>query len=170
MWKKILALILVAGLPLAWAQGARAQSSAQPAVKWTLQVLQDGTQVDSFDATTTIGQSYNGTHRRSVTHDIGCQNRPAAQIELARTITVSPLRLDDQDAVTFALETQETLEENDTPRTAEGCKLPPQPRRIHAVHPGLTVRDGQWSTWQIVDKNPSLAYRLRADVVGAAHQ
>jgi hypothetical protein len=174
MWKKVLerlpgataSLLLAAGL-LAGSLAVRAQDSAQPAVKWELQVMQDGTQVDSFSNTTTVGQSYSSTHRRSITHDVGCQNQPAAHIELSRTITVSPSHLD-HGSITLALDAQETLEENGTPRTVEGCKLPPQPRQINASHPGLSVPDGQWASWQILDKNPALSYRVRASVVRPA--
>jgi len=42
--------------------------------------------------------------------------------------------------------------------------LPPQPRQVAANHPGLQVPAGQWATWQIVDKNPTLVYRVRASL------
>ncbi len=64
--------------------------------------------------------------------------------------------------MTLAIDTQETIEEPGTRQTAQGCKLPPQPRQVAASHPGLKVPAGEWVTWPIVDKNPALVYRVRA--------
>jgi hypothetical protein len=66
------------------------------------------------------------------------------------------------------IDAQETLQGNGAPVTVEGCKLPPQPRQVSASHPGLMLRPGEWTTWQIVDKDPSLAYKIRATLASAA--
>jgi hypothetical protein len=150
-------------------RGALAQGDAQPTVKWSIDVIQDGQQVDNFAAQTTVGQSFNATHRRELTHEVGCQQKPAAQIVLSRTLNVSPLRVDPASGVvTLAIDAQETLEGNRSRQTAEGCTLPPQPRQVTAAHPGLQIQPGQAQTWQIVDKDPSLAYRISATAATAA--
>ncbi|QGZ62811.1 hypothetical protein FAZ98_00480 [Paraburkholderia acidisoli] len=134
-------------------------------VKWTLDVIQNGQQIDSFSATTSVGQARTDTHHKVITHNVGCKDQPAGSIDLARTITVSPLRAD-ASGVIFSIDAQETLENAaaPAPTTAQGCKLPPQPRQISASHPGLVVPPGQTVSWQIVDKDPSLAYRVSASV------
>jgi hypothetical protein len=141
-----------------------ANAQTAPTVKWQLQVMQDGVQVDSFAASTAVGQSFNDTHRRNVTNDVGCLNQPAAHIDLSRTLSVSPTDAT-PDQVTLAIDAQETLQENNSKQTIEGCTVPPQPRQVSARHPALIVPAGQWSTWKIVDKNPELVYRVRADMV-----
>jgi hypothetical protein len=143
--------------------------AAQGAVQWTLQVMRDGQQIDSFDGTTTVGQARTDTHHKVVSHNVGCKDQPAGSIDLSRTITVSPLRAD-SNAIILAIDAQETLENDSAPNTPEGCKLPPQPRQVNASHPGLVVPPGQWVNWQIVDQNPSLAYRVRASLAPQAAQ
>jgi hypothetical protein len=143
--------------------------AAQGAVQWTLQVMRDGQQIDSFDGTTTVGQARTDTHHKVVSHNVGCKDQPAGSIDLSRTITVSPLRAD-SNAIILAIDAQETLENDSAPNTPEGCKLPPQPRQVNASHPGLVVSPGQWVNWQIVDQNPSLAYRVRASLAPQAAQ
>ncbi|WP_425497735.1 hypothetical protein [Paraburkholderia ultramafica] len=138
-----------------------AQPAVQPVVNWTLQVIRDGQQVDSFDGTSTVGQARTNRHHKVVTHKVGCQDQPAGSIDLQRTITVSPLRADPTGSV-LAIDAQETLESNTTPKTRGGCKLPPQPSLVHATHPGLVVPADQWVNWQIVGQDPSLLYRVRA--------
>lgn len=146
-----------------------AQPAVQPVVNWTLQVIRDGQQVDSFDGTTTVGQARINKHHKVVTHKVGCKEQPAGSIDLERTITVSPLRADSTGSV-LAIEAQETLESDTTPKTREGCKLPPQPSQVHASHPGLVVPAGQWVTWQIVGQDPSLLYRVRASLAPPSTQ
>lgn len=188
LWKSCLALTLfavtagafaqtdaptvaqAASMPLASAPGvANAASDATPAapvpVQWKLDVIENGQQIDSFTATTTVGQARTDTHHKVVTHNVGCKDQPAGSIDLSRTITVSPLRVDSSGAI-LSIDTQETLENAaaPAPTTAQGCKLPPQPRQISASHPGLVVPPGQTVNWQIVDKDPSLAYRVSASV------
>jgi len=107
----------------------------EAAVQWTLEVLRDGQQIDSFDGTT----------------------------------TVSPLQVR-ANLIVLSIDAQETFESDTAPSTPEGCKLPPQPRQVNANHPGLVVPDGQWVSWQIVDQNPSLAYRVRATLAPQAAQ
>ncbi|WP_174442437.1 hypothetical protein [Paraburkholderia acidipaludis] len=139
------------------------QSASQPVVNWTLQVIRDGRQIDSFDGSAAVGQARTNTHHKLVTHDVGCRNQPAGSIDLQRTITVTPQRADPSAAV-LAIEAQETVESDTTPRTREGCKLPPQPSEVRASHPGLIVPAGQWVEWQIVSQDPSLLYRVRASI------
>jgi hypothetical protein len=142
-----------------------AMPAAPVPVKWTLDVIQNGQQIDSFSATTSVGQARTDTHHKMVTHNVGCKDQPAGSIDLSRTITVSPLRAD-ASGVIFSIDAQETLESTaaPAPTTTQGCKLPPQPRQISASHPGLVVPPGQTVSWQIVDKDPSLAYRVSASV------
>jgi hypothetical protein len=98
-------------------------------------------------------------------HEIGCQNQPAARIELSRTLTVSPTRVDKGQAI-LSLDVQEILEDTHSARTSDGCTLPPQPRRVNAAHPGLLVPPGQTVSWELVDRSPKLVYRVQASVVG----
>ncbi|MGF6970747.1 hypothetical protein OKW43_007842 [Paraburkholderia sp. WC7.3g] len=86
-----------------------APPAVQPVVNWTLQVIRDGQQVDSFDGTTAVGQARTNKHHKVVTHKVGCKDQPAGSIDLQRTITVSPLRADPTGSV-LAIEAQETLE------------------------------------------------------------
>jgi hypothetical protein len=141
----------------------------QGVVQWTLEVIRDGQQIDSFDGTTSIGQAHTDTHHKVVSHNVGCKDQPAGSIDLSRTITVSPLQVR-ANQVILSIDAQETLENDAAPATPEGCKLPPQPRQVNASHPGLVVPQGQWVTWQLVDQNPSLAYRVRASLVPGAAQ
>jgi len=150
------------------AQPAMAPATQQ-AVQWTLQVMRDGQQIDSFDGTTTVGQTRTDTHHKVIAHDVGCKDQPAGSIDLSRTITVSPLQAS-ANSVILAIDAQETLEGETAPRTPEGCKLPPQPRQVNASHPALTVPAGEWVSWQIVDKDPALAYRVRASLAAPAAQ
>jgi hypothetical protein len=156
-------IVLSAAWLIASVGAAHAQTSEQPAVHWELQVLRDDQQIDSFDATTTVGQAHTETHHHEVVHDVGCKNRPAGNIDLSRTLTVSPTQAT-PDSVTLTIDAQETLEENNAPQTVEGCKLPPQPREVAASHPGLTIPDNQWKNWTIVTKDPTLVYRVRASI------
>jgi hypothetical protein len=159
MWK-IRFVALVACLPLL---AAAQQRAAQPVVQWQLQVMRDGQQIDAFDGTTTVGQARTDTHHHVVQNSVGCKDQPAGSIDLQRTLTVSPTQAD-ASGVTLAIDAQETLEEPGTRQTAQGCKLPPQPRQVNASHPGLKAPPDQWATWQIVDKDPNLVYRVRASV------
>lgn len=159
MWKTSLVAVLFGTSLLAHGQ----TRPAQQVVQWELQVVRDGQQIDKFDGTTTVGQARTDTHHQVVQHDVGCKDVPAGSIDLSRTITVSPLQAD-ANQVTLAIEAQETLEDDTAKQTDTGCKLPPQPRQVAASHPGLSVASGQWATWQIVDKNPNLVYRVHASI------
>ncbi|GJH34184.1 hypothetical protein CBA19CS91_15525 [Paraburkholderia hospita] len=164
MWKNSL-VAAVFGTTL-MAQGTMAQTqprSAPPVVKWELQVMRDGQQIDSFDGNTTVGQARTDTRHHVVQNSVGCKDVPAGSIDLARTLTLSPTQAD-ASGVTFLIDAQETLEEPSTRTTSTGCKLPPQPRQVSASHPGLKVPPGDWTSWTIVDKDPNLVYRLRASV------
>ncbi|WP_425274113.1 hypothetical protein [Paraburkholderia silvatlantica] len=158
--------------PAAPAAAAVAPATApvtQGAVQWELQVMRDGQQIDAFNGTTSIGQAHTDTHHKVVSHNVGCKDQPAGSIDLSRTITVSPLQVR-ANLVVLSIDAQETLENDAAPTTPEGCRLPPQPRQVNASHPGLIVPDGQWVTWQIVDQNPSLAYRVRATLAPPSAQ
>jgi hypothetical protein len=159
MWKTSLVAVLCGTSLLAQAQ----QPAAQQAVHWQLQVMRDGQPIDSFEADTTVGQARTDTHHQVVQHNVGCKDAPGGSIDLSRTLTVSPIQAD-ANQVTLAIDAQETLEDDSAPKTDTGCKLPPQPRQVAANHPGLQVPAGQWATWQIVDKNPNLVYRVRASL------
>ncbi|MEI7291895.1 hypothetical protein WCQ02_07100 [Paraburkholderia tropica] len=139
----------------------------QGVVNWTLEVDRDGQKIDSFEGSTTVGQARTDTHHKVVTHNVGCKDQPAGSIDLQRTITVSPLQANASAAI-LAIDAQETLENPVAPKTTEGCKLPPQPRQVSASHPGLNVPAGQWATWTIVDHDPKLVYRVRANLAPPA--
>lgn len=162
LWKHCLATSLFAAAGTA-AVCAHAQDAAQPVVNWTLDVLRDGQQIDQFEGATTVGQARTDTHHHVVTRDIGCKDQPGGSIDLQRTVTVSPLQANASEAI-LAIDAQETLESDAQTLTPEGCKLPPQPRRVTASHPGLRVPAGEPVSWQIVDTNPSLAYRISASL------
>ncbi|WP_144154909.1 hypothetical protein [Paraburkholderia sp. BCC1885] len=159
MWKSSLVAVLCSTSLLAQAQ----QPATQQVVQWQLQVVRDGQQIDAFEGSTTVGQARTDTHHQVVQHNVGCKDAPGGSIDLSRTLTISPLQAD-ANQVTLAIDAQETFEDDSAQQTDTGCKLPPQPRQVSANHPGLQVQAGQWSTWQIVDKNPSLVYRVRASL------
>jgi hypothetical protein len=142
---------------------AHAQAGTQPSVQWRLEVIRDGQQIDSFDGTTTVGQAHTDTHHHVIAHAVGCLDHPGGDIDLARTLTLSPTQASATE-VTLAIDAQETLEESAAQQTPQGCRLPPQPRQVNASHPGLRVPAGEWVTWQIVEQDPSLAYRVRAGI------
>ncbi|MFX1673870.1 hypothetical protein PWR63_16645 [Paraburkholderia sp. A2WS-5] len=146
-----------------------AQPGVQAVVTWTLQVIRDGQLIDSFDGTTTVGQARTDTHHNVVSHRVGCKDEVAGSIDLQRTITVSPLRANATQSI-LSIEAQETLEDDSARQSPSGCKLPPQPRQVNASHPGLVVPAGQWVSWPIVDKDPALAYRVRASLAPPSQQ
>jgi len=139
-----------------------------PAIQWRLDVVRDGRTIDTFEATTTLGQAFSDTHHHKVTHRVGCKDNPAGDIDLARTVSVSPVAAD-VSGVTLAIEANETVEDDTAPSTPEGCALPPQPRRVNASHPGLVVPIGETATWTLIDKNPTLVYRVHASVTSQSH-
>lgn len=158
MWKTcVVAVMFGTSSLLAHAQ----QRPAQQSVEWQLQVMSDGQQIDAFDGTTPVGQARSDTHHHVVTHNVGCKDAPGGSIDLTRTLTVSPLQASATE-ITLAIDAQETIEDPGARQTDTGCKLPPQPRQVAASHPGLKIPVGQWVTWPIVDKNPTLVYRVRA--------
>lgn len=143
---------------------APAATPAEPiAIQWRLEVLSDGRNVDTFEGTTAVGQAVTATHHHEVVHAIGCKKQPDARIDLARTLTVSPVAAEPS-GITLAIDAQETLEDETAQRTPEGCALPPQPRRIAANHPGLVVVPGQPVNWTIVNAHPTLVYRVSANM------
>ncbi|SAK72382.1 hypothetical protein [Caballeronia ptereochthonis] len=154
---------LIASVCLAAAIGAQAQTAPPQPVTWELQVVRDGQQIDSFSATTNVGQARTDTHHDKVQNRVGCADQPAGNIDLQRTLTVSPTHASADD-ITLAIDAQETLQEESTRVSPSGCKLPPVPRQVSASHPGLVLKPGEWAQWQIVDSNPSLAYRVRASL------
>jgi hypothetical protein len=132
-------------------------------------VYRDGQPIDSFDGTTTVGQARTDTHHKVVSHNVGCKDQPAGSLDLARTVTVSPLQVR-ANQIILAIDAQETIENDTAPSTPEGCKLPPQPRQVSASHPGLVLPDGQWVDWTIVKQNPTLVYRVRATLAAQPAQ
>ncbi|PLZ02408.1 hypothetical protein CY652_11205 [Burkholderia sp. WAC0059] len=159
MWWKACAIAL-----LGVAGAAYGEVATPPVVHWTLEVVRDGQTIDTFDASTPVGQAHTDTHHHVVAHDVGCKDQPGGSIDLERTLTVSPTAADATD-VTLAIDAHDTLEDDPVQPSPEGCRLPPQPRTIAASHPGLRVPAGQWADWQIVRKDPSLVYRVRANLV-----
>lgn len=149
--------------PAAPAPGASGDDDTPPSVKWQLDVVRDGQTIDTFESTTTVGQAFSATHHHPVTHRVGCKDNPAGGIDLARTVSVSPVAAE-VSGVTLAIDADETIEDDAAPATPEGCKLPPQPRRVTASHPGLVVPIGEWAAWTLIDKNPTLVYRVHASV------
>ena len=169
MWKTSFVAVLLGTSLLGTSLLAHAQERPpQQVVQWELQVLRDGQQIDAFNGTTTVGQARTDTHHKVVQHNVGCKDQPAGSIDLTRTLTVSPLSADGN-GVTLSIEAQETFEDNAAQKTDTGCKLPPQPRQVSASHPGLKVAAGQWASWTIVDKNPTLIYRVRANLTNGAN-
>jgi hypothetical protein len=171
MWKTRIAAVLVCMLLCIPAIAFAQQSpTSAPVVQWQLQVMQNGQQIDSFEGTTTVGQARTDTHHHVVQHSVGCKDQPAGDIDLQRTLTVSPIAAD-ATGVTLAIEAQETLEDTSTQRTsASGCKIPPQPRQVSASHPGLKASGSDWTSWTLVDKDPQLVYRVRASVASSPAQ
>lgn len=152
-----------ASAPAPIAPGASMPDDEPTAVAWQLDVLRNGQTIDTFQATTTVGQAFSATHHHPITHRVGCKDNPAGGIDLARTISVSPVAAD-VGGVTLAIDADETIEDDSAPTTPEGCALPPQPRRVNASHPGLVVPIGGSADWTLIDKNPTLVYRVRASV------
>ncbi|HDR8960751.1 hypothetical protein [Burkholderia vietnamiensis] len=152
--------VLLASCALA----AHAQSPAPAVVAWEIQVVRDGQTIDTFQQRTTVGQTRTDTHRYPSAVPVGCGN--AARVvptERARAVTVAPLSVDDAaHTVSLALDVQETLDDDDTPR-GDPC-VPASPRQIAASHPGLAVGGEAWTDWTLVDQHPHLVYRVRGHV------
>ncbi|HDR9135419.1 hypothetical protein [Burkholderia vietnamiensis] len=152
--------VLLASCALA----AHAQSPAPAVVAWEIQVVRDGQTIDTFQQRTTVGQTRTDTHRYPSAVPVGCGN--AARVvptERSRAVTVAPLSVDDAaHTVSLALDVQETLDDDDTPR-GDPC-VPASPRQIAASHPGLAVGGEAWTDWTLVDQHPHLVYRVRAHV------
>ncbi len=147
--------------------GAFAQGTASQPVNWELQVIRDGQQIDSFSATTNVGQAKTDTHHQVVQNRVGCADQSAGNIDLQRTISVSLIHASADD-ITLAIDAQETLQDDATRTLPSGCEVPPTPRQVSASHPGLVLKPGEWAQWQIVDSNPSLAYRVHASLATPA--
>jgi len=146
---------------------------AQPAVRWELQVIEQGSVVDDFHDITTLGQARTVEATHPSRHAIACPSpgvsaaaAPARPLEfdLTRTITLSPIHLGD-DEITFALDTREMVEDSSTNVPHIDCAALPQPRVITLHHPGLAVKNGDWVTLPIVDHDPALSYRIQATLV-----
>lgn len=152
-----------ASAPAPAASGASTLDDALTSVAWQLDVVRDGQTIDTFQGTTMVGQAFSATHHHRATHRVGCKQNPAGGIDLARTISVSPVAAD-VGGVTLAIETDETIEDDTAQATPDGCELPPQPRRLNASHPGLRVPVGGSADWTLIDKNPTLVYRVHASV------
>ncbi|MEK6425324.1 MAG: hypothetical protein V4801_37585 [Burkholderia gladioli] len=143
------------------APGSPAATGAPPSIAWEIRVQHDGQTVDTFQRTTTVGQSRTDTHTYPVTLPANCTGKDASIVakvhpERTRTVTVAPLYVDGG-TVTLQLDAQETLDDGD------GCTL--APRQISANHPGLAVHADSWTDWAPADKNAHLLYQVRAHVV-----
>ncbi|GBH26648.1 hypothetical protein [Burkholderia vietnamiensis] len=152
--------VLLASCALA----AHAQSPAPAVVAWEIQVVRDGQTIDTFQQRTTVGQTRTDTHRYPSAVPVGCGNAarvvPTAR---SRAVTVAPLSVDDAaHTVSLALDVQETLDDDDTPR-GDPC-VPASPRQIAASHPGLAVGGEAWTDWTLVDQHPHPVYRGRGHV------
>lgn len=70
---------------------------------WELQVVRDGQQIDSFSGTTNVGQARTDTHHDKVQNRVGCADQPAGDIDLQRTLTISPTHASADD-ITLAID------------------------------------------------------------------
>lgn len=144
---------------------------AQPAIRWELQVVEQGQTVDDFSGTTTLGQASTEKASHPSRHTIACPPPGASaatgagtplDFNLTRTITLSPVHIT-ADEVSLAIDARETLEDPASVSDKIDCAALPPPRIVTASHPGLQVKtDDSWSTWQIIERNPSLSYRIKA--------
>ncbi|MGS0893041.1 hypothetical protein ACVBGC_10955 [Burkholderia stagnalis] len=145
------------------ALAAHAQSPAPAVVAWEIQVVSDGRTIDTFQQSTTVGQTRTDTHRYPSAVPVGCGS--AARVvptERSRSVTVAPLAVGADDAVSLALDVQETLDDEGATR-GDPC-VPASPRQIVASHPGLSVGADAWTDWTLVEQHPRLVYRVRAHV------
>lgn len=163
-------LMVVAALLYAASGSATAQDTT-PAhrqiarIHWQLSVLQNDQTVDQLEGDTAVGQSSSVTHHRSVSHPVGCSGAQTVSVDLTRTITVSPLGVDSNGLIGFAVTADEMVEAPATEAIrSDGCELPPAARTVSARHPELDVPNGGSATWTLLKKNPTLAYRLQASV------
>lgn len=151
--------------------GASGIALAQPAIHWELQVIEQGQMVDDFSDTTTLGQARTETASHPSRHSIACPAPGAAaasgagtplDFNLSRTITISPVHVA-PDEISLAIDTREAIEDPASVSEKIDCATLPEPRVVTASHPGLPVKtDGSWSTWQIIEHDPSLTYRVKA--------
>ncbi len=134
-------------------------------IHWQLSVLQNDQTVDQLDGDTAVGQSSTVTRHRSVSHPVGCNGAQTLPVDLTRTITVSPLGVDSNGVIGFAVTADEMVEApaSETIRS-DGCELPPTTRTVSARHPELDVPNSGSATWTLLKKDPALAYRLQANV------
>jgi len=164
-----LASLAVCASPLAQAQDNTPRHAPPPHVLWQLSIISDGKTVDEMSADTAVGQSATITHRRNASHPVGCNGAQTLPVELSRTVSVSPLGVDPNGVIGFAISADEMVEapEEGTVRS-DGCALPPQPRAISARHPELDVHAGESADWVLLKKDPALTYRLTATVKAPA--
>lgn len=165
-WKAFVTAACWCSAHLVYAQTAASMVQTDPpatVVDWQIDVVRDGQSVDTFANRTALGQASTATHHHETTHDIGCKDRPAAKIDLARTITVSPVAAAGA-GITLAIDADETVEDDVPGQTPEGCRLPPTPRRVSASHPAFVVPAGQWAAWTLIEHDPTLVYRVHASV------
>ncbi len=144
---------------------------AQPAVHWELQVIENGDVVDDFRHTTTLGQAYTIEASHASRHAIACPPpdgiAPASaatplSFDLTRSITLSPIHLE-ANQIIFALDTRETVEDDATPDPRIDCARLPEPRVVTLHHPGLAVQAGAWTALTVIERDPSLIYRIKAE-------
>jgi hypothetical protein len=148
------------------AQDSTPPRSAPAHIQWRLIVLNNGEEVDHLSAVTAVGQAKTITHQHSVSHTVGCNGTQTLPVQLARTVTVSPLGVDLHGVIGLDITAEEAVEsaESGTIRS-DGCTLSPQTRSLSAHHPELDVQSGQSVSWILLKKDPELVYRVEATVV-----
>ena len=124
---------------------ALAQNAPPQPVNWELQVLQDGQQIDSFSGTTNVGQARTDTHHHVVKNSVGCADKPAGDIDLQRTLTLSPIHANDED-VTLADRRPGNPSGQHAPVHRAGLQAAAAAASGSATHPGLVLKPGEWST------------------------
>lgn len=166
---RLLPLCLCMLIRPAAAQDTAVRREAPAHIHWQLTVLRDAQQVDSMSGDTAVGQSATVTHRRPASHPVGCEGAQTAPITLSRTVTVSPLGVDADQLIGFAITADEMVEDTEA-RTirSDGCSLPPQIRTLSARHPELDVPSGKEASWTLLKKDPALVYRIEAEVKPAS--
>ena len=99
---------LLVGASLAAYLDAHAQTTASQPVKWELAGRARRPADRLVLRTTNVGQARTDTHHNVVKNNVGCADKPAGDIDLQRTLTVSPIHASADD-ITLAIDAQETL-------------------------------------------------------------
>lgn len=147
----------------------RAATAAQ-AVKWEIDVIEDGQIVDRFSDVTRVGQAHIVSKTYPAAHGPACPVQASSVLpedfhswQLIRTLTVSPTHIGKK-RIGFTVDTHETLEDIGLSIPSD-CRTPPERRIVRSTHPDwMVLNDGQWNYWQLLKQNPSLIYRLKAQL------